>query len=188
MAQEQVLDPTKTPGLRPPPGVKPNLGVRSPVYDINLATSGLCLLLCTLLLCMQLFTKFFLMNGLRWEDSEITSGVICICAPVLPKLFQRVTGRVQSISHKGTSVRRDTPDPYDRGGCSSKRSTLERDHKPYVELHERDKLGNQATVSTKSSEDESRKWEWDLERGRKEDDGAIRKTVTIDQTSRMISR
>lgn len=69
MPQEQMMmDPKKTPGLRPPPGVKPNLASRSSVYDVNLATAGLCLLLCTVLLCMQLFTKYFLMNGLKWED------------------------------------------------------------------------------------------------------------------------
>lgn len=63
-----MMDPSKTPGLRPPPGVKPKLGSRSSAYDVNLATAGLCVLLCTVLLCMQLFTKYFLMNGLKWED------------------------------------------------------------------------------------------------------------------------
>lgn len=62
------MDPTRMPGLRPPPGVQPDLGARSPVYGVNLATAGLCLLLCTLLLSLQLFTKYFFMNGLKRED------------------------------------------------------------------------------------------------------------------------
>ncbi|KAL9581092.1 MAG: hypothetical protein Q9203_006036 [Teloschistes exilis] len=126
--------------------------------------------------------------------AEITSGVICICAPVLPKLFQRIAGRA-SVT-KG----RDTPALY--GGSSSKRSTLDKGRKPYVELHGKDVLGDRAVGESPVEEkcDEEKKWERDLEKGLGErgpggggrrtgdGDGAIRKTVTIDQTSRIMSK
>ncbi|KAL8767435.1 MAG: hypothetical protein Q9194_005980 [Teloschistes cf. exilis] len=130
----------------------------------------------------------------KYRLAEITSGVICICAPVLPKLFQRIAGRA-SVT-KG----RDTPALY--GGSSSKRSTLDKGRKPYVELHGKDVLGDRAVGESPVEEkcDEEKKWERDLEKGLGErgpggggrrtgdGDGAIRKTVTIDQTSRIMSK
>ncbi|KAL8709063.1 MAG: hypothetical protein Q9220_006084 [cf. Caloplaca sp. 1 TL-2023] len=56
------------PGLRPPPGVEPDFRSHGPNHEINLVTIGLCLGLCTLLLAVQLATKYFYMNGLKWED------------------------------------------------------------------------------------------------------------------------
>ncbi|KAI4249064.1 MAG: hypothetical protein LQ352_005733 [Teloschistes flavicans] len=135
---------------------------------------------------------FYLSKPFLWALAEITSGVICICAPVLPKLFQRLTGRVHT--NKG----RETPALY--GGSNSKRSTLDKGRKPYVELHERDGVGDGTMGESTGKEKfgEEKRWEGDLERGLGEKgsggrgngdgNGAIRKTVTIDQTSRMMSK
>ncbi|KAL8633172.1 hypothetical protein Q9189_001072 [Teloschistes chrysophthalmus] len=143
-----------------------------------------------------LHTKDFtyhLSKPFLWALAEITSGVICICAPILPKLFQRLAGRTS------TTKGRDTPALY--GGSNSKRSTLEKGHKPYVELHGIDGLGDRLVEESPVEEkcdEEKKKWERDLEKGLGEiepggrrngdGDGAIRKTVTIDQTSRMMSK
>ncbi|KAL8868635.1 MAG: hypothetical protein Q9174_004860 [Haloplaca sp. 1 TL-2023] len=127
-------------------------------------------------------STYHLANPYLWALAEITSGVICICAPVLPKLFQHVSGRVQSMSNKSSS-RRSTPIALSGG---SKRSTLDR-QKPYIELGERDRTGNSAVAVSydQESKDSEQRWKHDVE-GRATEDGLIRKTVTIDQTSRAI--
>ena len=68
----------------------------------------------------------------------------------------------------------------------SKRTTLER-QKPYIELGERDRSGNPAVAVSydQESKDSEQGWKCDVER-RAAEDGLIRKTVTIDQTSSVI--
>lgn len=79
---------------------------------------------------------------------------------------------------------------------------MDKGRKPYVELHGKDVLGDRVVGESPVEEkrDEEKKWERDLEMGLGErgpggggrrtgdGDGAIRKTVTIDQTSRMMSK
>ncbi|KAL8670228.1 MAG: hypothetical protein Q9168_005216 [Polycauliona sp. 1 TL-2023] len=62
------MDPSHLPGLEPPEGIIPDFDAVSSEYGINIATQGLCLALCTILLAVQLYTKVVCMNGFRRED------------------------------------------------------------------------------------------------------------------------
>ncbi|KAL8952410.1 MAG: hypothetical protein Q9222_001687 [Ikaeria aurantiellina] len=120
-----------------------------------------------------------------WALAEVTSGMLCICFPVLPKLFRRLAGRVSSTLHEGTA--RHTAS-QGRAADSKKSASVGQRHKPYCQLEERAAVNlslPDATLSKRSNEEDEELWKWDIERGMVED-GMICKTVTIDQTSRRI--
>ena len=63
-------DPNLTPSLAPPAGVTPDFVTPESLSDINVVAIILCLALSTLLCSVQIYTKYWVMNGLKWEDCE----------------------------------------------------------------------------------------------------------------------
>ncbi|KAL8724574.1 MAG: hypothetical protein Q9181_006767, partial [Wetmoreana brouardii] len=133
-----------------------------------------------------LYTKdfaFHLSKPFLWALAEVTSGIVCVCVPVLPRLFRHLDDRIHS-TWQGSTIRRNTPQQW--YGGSSKRNTLD-GRKPYHELDERYHVADRDVLRGDEDHESDNRGtrEWDVER-KVFEDGSIRKTVTIDQTSRTI--
>lgn len=62
----------RSPAMRPPPGVRPNL--KNPsihFFEERLLTMTLCLTFTTLFVMMRMYTKLFVIKSHGWEDCKL---------------------------------------------------------------------------------------------------------------------
>ena len=73
------VDIYKTPAMKPPEGVKPDLSSPSPVYGVLIAVVVLCLAVSILAVILRLFVKAVIARKVQFEDCMLQRNVnLCI--------------------------------------------------------------------------------------------------------------
>ena len=71
ISQAELDQLLRSPAMKPPPGVTPNLEHPSVHFlSVRLLTMTMCLAFTTLFVMMRMYTKLFVVKGHGWEDCK----------------------------------------------------------------------------------------------------------------------
>ncbi|KAL9614485.1 MAG: hypothetical protein Q9167_001013 [Letrouitia subvulpina] len=87
---------------------------------------------------------FTLSKAYLWALAEVTSGILCICFPVLPKLVQYLTHRVTSIKKSASSTWREGQSQT----VGSRKMSSARRQNSYVELDHREQSSGEGKMNS----------------------------------------
>ena len=70
-----IMDPLDQPGLAPPPGVTPNFNDPFSLQPYNILTIAICFALTTPSVAARLYTRYFIIKSVGWEDCKSTHSL-----------------------------------------------------------------------------------------------------------------
>ncbi|KAL9042210.1 MAG: hypothetical protein Q9214_003852, partial [Letrouitia sp. 1 TL-2023] len=91
---------------------------------------------------------FTLSKAYLWALAEVTSGILCICFPVLPKLVQHLTHRVTSTKKSASSAWREERSQT----VGSRKLSSARRQNSYVELDPREQPSGEGKANSARTE------------------------------------
>ncbi|KAI4159516.1 MAG: hypothetical protein LQ342_006517 [Letrouitia transgressa] len=91
---------------------------------------------------------FILSKAYLWALAEVTSGILCICFPVIPKLVQYLTHRVTSTKKSASSAWREERSQT----VGSRKMSSARRSNSYVELDPKEQPSGEGKINSARTE------------------------------------